>query len=167
MTRRCTARTPYRCAFALRRERVEGRGSNLSLLKEANGERERERETQVVMHLLRRGYRMCEMWSETGPRASNTREGRKSDQREGQNIVGVDGSETRNTGLYRLFLSRQGRVSKFRHAGRVLNENERKRSSLRSRSQQIRSKRESEGENKCREDKCHRDRPLIYYGGSE
>lgn len=48
----------------------------------------------------------------------------------GQNIVGVDGSETRNTELYRLFLSRQGRVSKFRRAGRVLYENERKRSSL-------------------------------------
>jgi len=48
----------------------------------------------------------------------------------GQNIVGVDGSETRNTGLYRLFLSRQGRVSKFGHAGHVLYENERKRSSL-------------------------------------
>lgn len=37
------ARTSYRYAFALRRERVEGRGSNLSLLKEANGEREKRR----------------------------------------------------------------------------------------------------------------------------
>lgn len=47
-------------------------------------------------------------------------------------IVGVDGSETRETqGLYRLFLSRQGRVLKFRHAGRALYvENERKRSPL-------------------------------------
>lgn len=48
----------------------------------------------------------------------------------GQNIVGVNGSETRNTELHRLFLSRQGHVSKFRHAGRVLYENERKRSFL-------------------------------------
>lgn len=61
-----------------------------------------------------------------------TREGRKSDEHGGQNIVGVDGSEMRETqGLYRLFLSRQGRVLKFRHAGRALYvENERKRSPL-------------------------------------
>lgn len=96
-------------------------------------EKERERETQVVMHLLRRGYRMCEMWSED--RSKGLEHARRAKKRptRGQNIVGVDGSETRNTGLYRLFLSRQGRVSKFRHAGRVLNENERKRSSLWSR----------------------------------
>ena len=107
-------------AFALRRERVEGRGSNLSLLKEANGEREKRSAGCSAPFTAEPGYRMCEMCEmcemrserpvqgprtrEKGEKATNTTAGHSRRRRK---------RDERNAGLNRLFLSRQGRVSKF------------------------------------------------------
>jgi len=98
------ARTSYRYAFALRRERVEGRGSNLSLLKEANEEREKRSAGCSAPFTAGPGYRMCEMCemcemrSERPVQGPRTREkGEKATNTTAGHSIGVDGSEMRET----------------------------------------------------------------------
>lgn len=112
---------------------------------------------------------MCEMWSED--RSKGLEHARRAKKRpaRGQNIVGVDGSETRNTGLHTAFFSRgkDASLESLDTRDVYLTKTREKDRPCGAGATNQEQKGESEGENKCREDKCHRDRPLIYYGGSE
>lgn len=157
-----------------RRERVEGRASNLSPLKGARIERERRRAAALL-------YAAADTASGPmrvpiavhGPPSYAKKRGTKASTR----AVGVDGSERRErrNGCYAAFFSRAARTRLgVRDAQRGVSRlpmRRRKRGGKRRDCSRWCNKSGDEGRAgrriNCREDKCHRDRPLIYYGGSE